>query len=98
MPARRRPSTHRLKSSAAASRRAVGKDRATTDLYIRQIQAKDCCCLFPGGAMAFLRATTALWALTAALYSQPSASQENPQERGRYLVETVAFCGVCHNT
>jgi mono/diheme cytochrome c family protein len=49
--------------------------------------------------MAFARAmTAALCALTAALYSQPSAAQDNPLRRGRYLVETVAFCGVCHNT
>ena len=27
-----------------------------------------------------------------------TAAQPNSLERGRYLVETVAFCGVCHNT
>ena len=48
--------------------------------------------------MGLLRAMTALWALMAAVYSQPSAAQENSLERGRYLVETVAFCGVCHNS
>jgi hypothetical protein len=38
-------------------------------------------CLFPDGdTMAFLRAMTALWALMAAVCSQPSAAQENPLE------------------
>ncbi len=48
--------------------------------------------------MALLRAATALCGLLAAVCPQPAAAQENPLERGRYLVETVAFCGVCHNT
>jgi len=28
----------------------------------------------------------------------PAAGQPTSLERGRYLVETVAFCGVCHNS
>ena len=49
--------------------------------------------------MVFLRATTALWAVMAAVcLPRPAPAQENPLERGRYLVETVAFCGVCHNS
>jgi mono/diheme cytochrome c family protein len=44
------------------------------------------------------RAIMALCALMTGLYSQPSAARETPLERGRYLVETVAFCGVCHNS
>jgi hypothetical protein len=28
----------------------------------------------------------------------PTAAQPDPVDRGRYLVETAAFCGVCHNT
>jgi cytochrome c553 len=45
-----------------------------------------------------LRAMTALSVLIVAACPQPSAAQETLLERGRYLVETVAFCGVCHNT
>ena len=40
-----------------------------------------------------------LGAMIAAACSMPTpAGAETPLERGRYLVETVAFCGVCHNT
>jgi mono/diheme cytochrome c family protein len=28
----------------------------------------------------------------------PTAAQQNLVDRGRYLVETVAFCGICHNS
>ena len=28
----------------------------------------------------------------------PATGQTTSLERGRYLVETVAFCGVCHNS
>jgi mono/diheme cytochrome c family protein len=52
----------------------------------------------PGKAMAFVRAATVLYSLFAAVWPRPGAAQDNPLERGRYLVETVAFCGVCHNT
>ena len=44
-----------------------------------------------------LRTMTALFELMLAVCPQPSAAQETPLEQGRYLVETVAFCGVCHN-
>jgi cytochrome c553 len=45
-----------------------------------------------------LRAMTALSVLIVAACPHPSTAQESALERGRYLVETVAFCGVCHNT
>ena len=44
-----------------------------------------------------VRTMAALFALMLAVCPQPSAAQEPPLERGRYLVETLAFCGVCHN-
>ena len=46
--------------------------------------------------MAFSRATTAFCALVALVCSRPTVAQDHL--RGRYLVETVAFCGVCHNS
>ena len=46
--------------------------------------------------MAFLRAIVAACALAAVC--SPSLAQETLLERGRYLVETVAFWGVCHNS
>jgi mono/diheme cytochrome c family protein len=38
--------------------------------------------------------------LLVAVCSAPrsASAQEDPLERGRYLVETVAFCGICHNS
>ena len=55
--------------------------------------------LIPGGAMVFSPATTALCAAMAAIcMTRPAAAQDHLLERGRYLVETVAFCGVCHNS
>ena len=52
-----------------------------------------------GGTMVILRVTAALCAVMAAVcMTRPVLAQENPLERGRYLVETVAFCGVCHNS
>ena len=48
--------------------------------------------------MAFLRAVTAFCAVLAILCSRSTLAQDNLLERGRYLVETVAFCGVCHNS
>ncbi|HUB43473.1 MAG TPA: cytochrome c [Acetobacteraceae bacterium] len=47
--------------------------------------------------MRHLPAMTAFCALMTAVCQQPLAAGETPLERGRYLVETVAFCGVCHN-
>jgi hypothetical protein len=48
--------------------------------------------------MAFLRAVTAFCAVLAILCSRSTLAQDNLLERGRYLVETVGFCGVCHNS
>ena len=49
--------------------------------------------------MVILRVTAALCAVMAAVcMTRTALAQENPLERGRYLVETVAFCGVCHNS
>ena len=48
--------------------------------------------------MAFLRAATAFCAVLAILCSRSTLAQVNLLERGRYLVETVGFCGVCHNS
>jgi len=49
--------------------------------------------------MAFSRAMIALCALVTLLVcARETEAQDNPLERGRYLVETVMFCGVCHNT
>jgi cytochrome c553 len=52
------------------------------------------------GIMAILRATMALCGLSVAVCSgpRPASAEEEPLERGRYLVETVAFCGICHNS
>ena len=54
-------------------------------------------------ALGSLRATTVLCVLSGAAvaaFSMPTtaAAQPNSLERGRYLVEIVAFCGVCHAT
>src|SRR5258708_12355034 len=54
-------------------------------------------------ALGSLRATTVLGVLSGvavAAFSMPTpaAAQANSLERGRYLVEPVAFCGVCHAT
>ena len=49
-----------------------------------------------GAAVISLNA--ALWLLVAVCFAlNPASAQEEPLERGRYLVETVAFCGICHN-
>jgi mono/diheme cytochrome c family protein len=52
------------------------------------------------GITPILWATMALCALPVAVCSapRPASAQEEPLERGRYLVETVAFCGICHNS
>jgi mono/diheme cytochrome c family protein len=47
--------------------------------------------------MGLLRATTVICALVIAVCLRPASAQDNSLERGRYLVETVAFCGICHN-
>jgi mono/diheme cytochrome c family protein len=54
-------------------------------------------------ALGSLRATTVLCVLSGAAVAAfsmptPAAAQPNSLERGRYLVEIVAFCGVCHAT
>lgn len=48
--------------------------------------------------MAYSRVIIALNTLIAVACAQSSVAQQILLERGRYLVETVAFCGVCHNT
>ena len=52
------------------------------------------------GIIAILWATMVLYALLITAYSasMPASAQEEPLERGRYLVETVAYCGICHNS
>jgi mono/diheme cytochrome c family protein len=54
-------------------------------------------------ALGSLRTTTVLCVLSGvavAAFSMPTPATAQPTslERGRYLVETVAFCGVCHAT
>ena len=50
--------------------------------------------------MGNVSASVVLSALIIAAFSMPTRAdvEANTLERGRYLVETVAFCGVCHNT
>jgi mono/diheme cytochrome c family protein len=45
--------------------------------------------------MHFLRATVCV--LVGFMTTAPLTAQPSPIDRGRYLVEVVAFCGVCHN-
>lgn len=47
---------------------------------------------------AFGRSMAAFWATACIVAASPTPGQSDPLERGRYLVEVVGFCGICHNT